>query len=30
MGHQLPSIERVIVGITDDQLIPPRTGAGNV
>ncbi len=30
MGRQLPYIDRVIVGITDDKLIPARTGAGNV
>jgi peptide/nickel transport system substrate-binding protein len=30
MGQQLPYIDRVIVGITDDKLIPARTGAGNV
>jgi peptide/nickel transport system substrate-binding protein len=30
MGRQLPYIDRVIVNITDDKLIPARTGAGNV
>jgi len=29
-GRQLPYIDRVIVGITDDKLIPARTGAGDV
>jgi peptide/nickel transport system substrate-binding protein len=29
-GRQLPYIDRLIVGITDDKLIPARTGAGNV
>lgn len=28
-GRQLPYIDRVIVNITDDKLIPARTGAGN-
>ena len=30
MGRQLPYIDRVIVNITDDKLIPARTGAGSV
>ena len=30
MGRQLPYIDRVVVNITDDKLIPARTGAGNV
>ena len=30
MGRQLPYIGSVIVNITDDKLIPARTGAGNV
>jgi peptide/nickel transport system substrate-binding protein len=29
-GRQLPYIDRVIVNITDDKLIPARAGAGNV
>ena len=29
-GRQLPYIDRIIVNITDDKLIPARTGAGNV
>lgn len=29
-GRQLPYIGRVIVGITDDKLIPAQTGAGDV
>src|SRR4029077_15636792 len=29
-GRQLPYIDRVIVGITDDKLIPARTGAGDI
>ncbi|HEX6138329.1 MAG TPA: ABC transporter substrate-binding protein [Casimicrobiaceae bacterium] len=29
-GRQLPYIDRVIVNITDDKLIPARTGAGSV
>ena len=29
-GRQLPYIDRVIVGITDDKLIPAKTGAGDV
>jgi peptide/nickel transport system substrate-binding protein len=29
MGRQLPYIDRVIVNITDDKLIPARAGAGN-
>jgi peptide/nickel transport system substrate-binding protein len=28
-GRQLPYIDRIIVNITDDKLIPARTGAGN-
>jgi peptide/nickel transport system substrate-binding protein len=30
LGHQLPYIDRVIVNVTDDKLIPARTGAGAV
>jgi len=29
-GRQLPYIDRVIVNVTDDKLIPARAGAGNV
>ena len=29
-GRQLPYIDRIIVGITDDKLIPAKTGAGDV
>ena len=29
-GRQLPYIDRVIVGITDDKLIPAKTGAGDI
>ncbi|HVE50145.1 MAG TPA: ABC transporter substrate-binding protein [Casimicrobiaceae bacterium] len=29
-GRQLPYIDRVIIGITDDKLIPAKTGAGDV
>jgi peptide/nickel transport system substrate-binding protein len=29
-GRQLPYIDRVIVNVTDDKLIPARTGAGSV
>jgi peptide/nickel transport system substrate-binding protein len=29
-GRQLPYIDRVIVGITDDKLIPAKAGAGDV
>jgi peptide/nickel transport system substrate-binding protein len=29
-GHQLPYIDRIIVGITDDKLIPAKAGAGDV
>ncbi len=29
-GWQLPYIDRVIVGITDDKLIPANTGAGDI
>ena len=29
-GRQLPYIDRVIVNVTDDKLIPARTGAGNI
>ena len=28
-GRQLPYIDRVVVGITDDKLIPAKTGAGD-
>ena len=30
LGRQLPYIDRVIVNVTDDKLIPARTGAGAV
>ncbi|MDQ2916081.1 MAG: ABC transporter substrate-binding protein [Pseudomonadota bacterium] len=30
MGRQLPYIDRVVINITDDKLIPARTSAGNV
>jgi peptide/nickel transport system substrate-binding protein len=29
-GRQLPYIDRIIVGITDDKLIPAKTGAGDI
>jgi peptide/nickel transport system substrate-binding protein len=29
-GRQLPYIDRIIVGITDDKLVPAKTGAGDV
>ena len=29
-GRQLPYIDKIIVGITDDKLIPAKTGAGDV
>jgi len=29
-GRQLPYIDRIVVGITDDKLIPAKTGAGDV
>jgi peptide/nickel transport system substrate-binding protein len=29
-GRQLPYIDRVIINVTDDKLIPARTGAGSV
>ena len=29
-GRQLPYVDRIIVGITDDKLIPAKTGAGDV
>ncbi len=29
-GRQLPYIDTIIVGITDDKLIPARTGAGDI
>jgi len=29
-GRQLPYIDRIIVGITDDKLIPAKAGAGDV
>jgi len=30
LGRQLPYIDHIIVGITDDKLIPAKTGAGDV
>ena len=30
IGRQLPYIDRIVVGITDDKLIPAKTGAGDV
>jgi peptide/nickel transport system substrate-binding protein len=30
LGRQLPYIDRVIVNVTDDKLIPARTGSGSV
>jgi len=30
LGRQLPYIDQIIVGITDDKLIPAKTGAGDV
>jgi peptide/nickel transport system substrate-binding protein len=29
-GRQLPYIDRIIVGVTDDKLVPAKTGAGDV
>ena len=29
-GRQLPYIDRIVVGITDDKLVPAKTGAGDV